>query len=279
VWNLESCLSVIPKLKRLGILEIILSGGEPLILKWLEPLIDVLISEGFKVDICTNATLIDSERAEKLSKCLSEISISIDSPDAETHDKIRGVSGAWEAAKTGCRLLQSHGMTVHVTSMVDDRSFNNIEPMVKYAVSIGIKSLAFIGRMDTKPEKSPWLSLDKQQQFLNDCINSCRSKYPEIQINTKRLLRPILFPACGGGKSIFGLNAEGFLLPCILFSGYSQFSTPLKSWNGNYDFSKLPKPCTKNCSKSENCYGGCLGSHYLKIKEIGPDLLCLKEDV
>jgi MoaA/NifB/PqqE/SkfB family radical SAM enzyme len=45
----------------------------------------------------TNATRIDLKWAKSLAKAgLRKVNISIDSPEASIHDRIRGIPGAWE---------------------------------------------------------------------------------------------------------------------------------------------------------------------------------------
>lgn len=34
----------------------------------------------------------------------------MDGPDAETHDKVRGVAGSFERAVQACKLLKKHGV-------------------------------------------------------------------------------------------------------------------------------------------------------------------------
>jgi MoaA/NifB/PqqE/SkfB family radical SAM enzyme len=87
-------------LKDMGIQNIIISGGEPLLHPKLLDIMTALNREGFDLDLCSNGTLINHDVALKLKQYLSEISISIDGYNHFRHDYIRNVQGSFE--KTWC---------------------------------------------------------------------------------------------------------------------------------------------------------------------------------
>ena len=45
----------------------------------------------YEIDLCTNGTLIDDNISSELRDYLSEISVSIDGPNADINDNIRGL--------------------------------------------------------------------------------------------------------------------------------------------------------------------------------------------
>jgi len=84
---------------------ITLTGGEPLVRK---DALEIIEYAGRKhyVNVITNGTLIDERVAQRLvSANLTLMGVSIDGFD-KTHDKIRGVKGAFKKAIAGIKLIQ-----------------------------------------------------------------------------------------------------------------------------------------------------------------------------
>jgi MoaA/NifB/PqqE/SkfB family radical SAM enzyme len=273
-WRLENATRVLPVLHDLGVSDIILSGGEPLLLDWLGEFLLILRNAGFNVDLCTNGTLIDGPRASVLSHFLSEISVSLDSASSVSHDQLRGVPGSWTVTVDACRDLIDRGMDVHVISLVSADTVSGMLDMVRLASELGSPSISFIGKMPIgKP--NPLVS-DKIQGQLRDTLAACRAEFPSVRVNTKRLVRPVSYPLCEAGKSIYGISATGFLLPCILFPT----STAIMSFHGGANVTKptrrrwsRPRGCLAATMQSP-CEGGCLGSAFLQDHRLGCDTLC-----
>jgi MoaA/NifB/PqqE/SkfB family radical SAM enzyme len=257
IWTLDSAIEYLPSLTRSGIKELIISGGEPLILPWTIPFIKHAKQEGFEVDLCTNGTLVTPTLANTLAELLADISVSLDSASAVMHDSLRGARGAWELTVEGIKLLVKAGIDVHVTAVINEPDTTEMIELVKLAQRLHISSLAFIGRMGgAVPSR---LSGTWTQDMLKETVALCRSIAKDMPVNTKRLIRPPTFPCCEAGKTVFALDAQGEFLPCILFSGASS--------TGDYQACEC-------CRSREECMKGCIGSHSMSVGCPGPDTLC-----
>lgn len=155
---LRHCQAVIPFLRRSGFRGVILSGGEPLLRIDIFDAIDLLASEGLSVDMCTNGTLVTRDVATRLSRVLSEISVSIDSYSAAVHDSLRGRRGAWEATVSGIRVLQERGLQVHTISLTNSKTIEGIAGTVDFLAELGVSSMAFIGQIRTSSGAASRLS-------------------------------------------------------------------------------------------------------------------------
>ncbi len=127
---------IIDELAQLGCRKIHLSGGEPTLRPNLEDFIAYITSRGIRVTMTTNATLITEKRAYSLSKAgLRKVNISIDSPNPNIHDRLRGVNGGWQKATKGFRYLRkwlkSGGMRI-----------NTVISQLNYASLVELPSLA-----------------------------------------------------------------------------------------------------------------------------------------
>jgi len=84
--------------------EVVLSGGEPLLHADIIEIIREFSFKGLKVGMASNGVLIDQGKAGELADAgLKNIQLSLDSVNKETHDFLRGVSGAYE------KVLQAAG--------------------------------------------------------------------------------------------------------------------------------------------------------------------------
>jgi len=99
--------SIIDQARRLGALEIIFTGGEPLLRNDTFELVGHAHQEGMITRLNTNGLLLDRRTAIELKKAgLTVCGVSLDSAEALTHDQLRGYPGAFQKAVEGIRYLR-----------------------------------------------------------------------------------------------------------------------------------------------------------------------------
>ena len=95
--------ALIDELADIGGRSITLSGGEPLLHRdW--PDIVGHAGERLKVTLNTNGTLVTEPVARQLAQVRPYVQVSLDGPDPETHDAVRG-EGTFASALRGIRAL------------------------------------------------------------------------------------------------------------------------------------------------------------------------------
>jgi 12,18-didecarboxysiroheme deacetylase len=93
---------------------LLFSGGEPLMRADLPELAQFAVDRGMRAVISTNGTLITEEMARIFRRIgLSYVGVSLDGTGA-THDRFRGVPGAYAAAMKGLRICREAGIKVGV---------------------------------------------------------------------------------------------------------------------------------------------------------------------
>ncbi len=101
----------------------VFSGGEPLLRPDLFELADRARRAGLATALATNGTRVTPELAERIARAgFSRASVSLDGASPETHDRFRGVAGAFDAALRGLRLLRDAGQAVQINTSVTRRS-------------------------------------------------------------------------------------------------------------------------------------------------------------
>jgi Fe-coproporphyrin III synthase len=119
-------LKVIDDLASFGSPVALFSGGEPLLHPDIETLARHAVNSGMRAVISTNGTLITPKLAERLAKVgLSYIGTSLDG-GLETHDRFRGVRGAFDRAIEGLRNARAAGIKTGVRFTITRRNVAEI---------------------------------------------------------------------------------------------------------------------------------------------------------
>jgi MoaA/NifB/PqqE/SkfB family radical SAM enzyme len=128
--------SVIDAAKRLGVLEVIFSGGEPLLRPDMPELVRYAHDAGLLIRLNTNGLLLTRECAAELRRAgVTQCAVSIDDANPEIHDRLRGLPGLHKKATEGVRIL---------------REFNIPCQILTYAarenVTAGLERISALGR-------------------------------------------------------------------------------------------------------------------------------------
>jgi MoaA/NifB/PqqE/SkfB family radical SAM enzyme len=122
-------------LKDLGIAEIVLSGGDPLLRKDAEEIIEHA-SRLFVTTVYDNGSMA-AKKIEALRN-VDFVAISIDSLDPDKNDYIKGVPGAWKTAVETVEILHSEGINVAVTPTISQLNLYEIVDITKHFSEKGI---------------------------------------------------------------------------------------------------------------------------------------------
>jgi AdoMet-dependent heme synthase len=120
----------------------ILSGGEPLYRPDIFELAAYGRSLGFRMALATNGTLVDDDIADRIREAgISRVSISLDGAWPSTHDRFRGVDGAWRDAVRGIGLLRQRGISVQINSTIAKHNVSELDDMLAMALRLGCDAL------------------------------------------------------------------------------------------------------------------------------------------
>lgn len=105
---------------------ILFSGGEPLMREDLPELAGFAVDQGMRAVISTNGTLLTKKTVNILKKTgISYIGVSLDGME-KTHDRFRGVEGAFEMTIKGIRTCLEEGIKVGVRLTMNRKNFSDI---------------------------------------------------------------------------------------------------------------------------------------------------------
>ncbi|MBN1433612.1 SynChlorMet cassette radical SAM/SPASM protein ScmF [Candidatus Fermentibacterales bacterium] len=137
--------SVVEQGRLLGLRGVKLTGGEPLLHPNLGEMLSIVRSRQLDLVMETNGTLCTPEMARRVrdSSRRPFVSVSIDGADPETHDWVRGVDGAFEAAVSGAGCLAEAGIRTQLIMSVMRRNAQQMEAVVRLAEKLGLESVKF----------------------------------------------------------------------------------------------------------------------------------------
>jgi len=123
---------------RAGVTIIAFSGGEPLVRPDIMELVRYAADKGIYVAMATNGTLITKKKAKEMKDAGVEfVQISLDGIDADTHDKFRGVKGAFDKTVQGIKNSVAEGFFVEISTTVTTSRFQTSYSLEKSWVRIG----------------------------------------------------------------------------------------------------------------------------------------------
>jgi MoaA/NifB/PqqE/SkfB family radical SAM enzyme len=153
----EEIKSVIRQARRMGLLQIIFSGGEPLMREDITELIRYARSLGLITRANTNGWLLDKYYVAKLKEAgLAQCGVSIDDADPDEHDRLRGLPGSYQKALEGIHNLQEAGIHCQILTYASKRNvYGGLDKIIAMGKELGILSVyvffpVAIGRWDGK---------------------------------------------------------------------------------------------------------------------------------
>lgn len=158
------------------VINIVITGGEPLLRKDLEYVGRELYRRGFPWGIVTNGMLLTKERLDSLRRAdLHNITVSLDGLE-ESHNWIRGHRQSFRRAYDAIKILaEVSDLNFDVVTCVNRRSLTELEAIKKLLIEAGVKRWRLFtifpsGRAVRYPEFE--LTKDEIQQLMRFIVDT-----------------------------------------------------------------------------------------------------------
>ena len=178
----QDILDTLPKLKENGIKFLIFSGGEPLTRADIYDIAAACKELGIITYLSTNGLYVKSSNVQKILETFNYVGISIDGRP-ETHDKFRGLKGAFEESMKSVRLLNSYGISkVGIRFTITKETLPDLEYIFDLAEKenipkIYISHLVYSGRGFDNLKMD--ISKEQRIEAVNYIINKAFEYYNE----------------------------------------------------------------------------------------------------
>lgn len=259
---------ILKELKLIGVCNIYYTGGEPLLYKYLEELLEYGYELGFNQILITNGVLLEQENIRKVLKYINSLGVSIHGNE-KTHNKL-SQKDCYKQIINGLKYVEEDfkniSININCTTVPENTEYNNIKFLAtlceKYNWKLTVARLNYIGngKNYTKDNLKNMIEIVNQlnnEGFdikISNCIAFC-------QLEDKYRY---LCHGCGAGYKFCAIEANGDVKICASSNfvlGNMKDDRFKKIWKcrENKKFQKmswLPLRC-KNCNELLKCRGGC----------------------
>jgi radical SAM protein with 4Fe4S-binding SPASM domain len=259
---------IIDECAQIGVLELLLMGGEPLYYPDFFKLVKYAKEKGIRdVRTSTNGWFIDNDTAEELSKYFDNIQVSVHGASSSTHDYIVGRKGSWEQAKRAVQTLKKYNLKVNVSFTVIRENVSEIHKMPYLVKEWGADSLRFIrlNRQGRGRLLKGWAEEEITQ--IGNEIKKIYENLPhglELDAGGFPSLRPIRNDAylygCSAGKTLLSIAFDGRVRICGSLDEYVgnvREKSILDIWHSP-ELIKMRRQLGCHCNYRPICYGPCL---------------------
>src|SRR3954465_3180505 len=137
----EHWLRAFEQARALGVLQLALTGGEPMLRRDLVELCAGARDAGLYSSLITAGTLLTRERAQALKAAgLDHVQISIQSPDPEDNDRIAG-NRSFEKKLAAARYAKELDFPLTINCVLHRQNLDRIEEMLELTLDLGAQRL------------------------------------------------------------------------------------------------------------------------------------------
>ena len=285
-------------LRELGVIEVVISGGNPLLRDDIGEIIRYA-SRFFITTVYDNGSMavkkIDDLRKADL------VAISIDSLNPQKNDYVRGVKGAWHKAMETVEKLHEEGISVSVSPTISQFNLHEILDFTKYFVNKDIPIWYTMYAYDFSNHQDQLFKIGKKDDEFTivdkeAMVNLCNSLIDMKKKNSNVLMTTKLLKAiknlystgertwrCRALQNFFVIDHLGRVAGCHLNNPVASIFDLPKAWNSpksnalRKTYSKCTQ-CTYLCYIFYSLHGSVLGNFQVAQEQWKNAKLFLKKN-
>ncbi|MBS3975572.1 MAG: radical SAM protein [Syntrophomonadaceae bacterium] len=277
---------IIDKLAQSDVLEIVLTGGEPLLHPQINAIIEKCCNLFSKTMVQTNGTLITNDTVKIFKKCgIYGANISLHGP-SHIHDELTCVGGSYDLAFSALKLLLGNGVRIASNFVLTSKNSSFVGDFIEFLYANGLREITLTRFTPTGIGKdNAYLALSHQQ--LISALSTVKHKidqYPDLKVIMANAVPYCALPDdlkpfceyCHFGTSRFYIDINGNVLMCgmsrinignILDSPFAEIKRNSNIFKQHVLGSDVPDECI-NCGHFRECRGGCRAAAYAYSNDI-----------
>lgn len=232
----EECLRITRELGQAKVVELSLTGGEPLIKTDIDKIIREGKRYGININIITNGALLERHAQMIVESGVDSVSISLDSLDPEEHNTIREHKGLYEKVQRGVqKIIELRGMKkgtkkkprIIIGSTVNKKNYHGLDEFIGYWSQIA-DQVIIQPIHDGSPtslfkisDDTLTFSPDDRKEFIKT-HEALLKKYPLLNNTFEREFPEFFFAQrnlykrykCSAGFFMLQIDAYGHVYPC-----------------------------------------------------------------
>jgi radical SAM protein with 4Fe4S-binding SPASM domain len=228
----DECVDLVRQLAELGTKEVALIGGEAYLRDDWTTIVRSIKQHGMLPTMTTGGRGMTAERARAAADAgLFSASVSVDG-ERESHDRLRGVDGSWEAAYNALRELHDAGVHVAVNTQLNRLTMTELPQMLPRLAAANARSWQLqltvaMGRAVDEPDVllQPYDVLEVHPMLAALVPAAKAHKINVVPGNNigyfgphERILRGATAlthrGSCGAGQVTIGIEADGAIKGC-----------------------------------------------------------------
>lgn len=225
--DLKRSRKIVERLTQLNVVNLILSGGEPLLRLDLFDIVEFAKKKELLVGITTNGTLIGLEQASKLKNSgVDYVQISIESPLEMEHDSLRG-KGTFKKCLEAVHLLKEQGYRkdqLYITATSTRKNIATLKQYAEFAERLGVTPGTSFFQPVGRGHRNKVNLTCSEQDMLDFILCKMNKKKDAISASVDipdnkiaDALIPRVINCCGMGLKTLGIEENGTVVPCHLF--------------------------------------------------------------
>jgi len=253
-----------------------ITGGEPFLYKQIFEVLDYAHDLGYWITILSHGGLLDLTRISRLKKYWRlRVRISLDGPDRESHDFLRG-EGTFDNTMEKIAMLIEQGINVGVGVTVSESNVKKLEEILSLCLERGIAFVRCVPVARVKKGRAAHVSASLHEELLERLIGFAISHKDRVDLPASEhapvpaSIDALTTRRCLAGKHFFGITPDKKILPCPLISDHPD--VPTVPFEDSQSFVRLGQEMDAlfarikdrlggicgTCEFREVCYGGCL---------------------
>lgn len=262
IMTLEDWRTIARQAREAGMLELLLTGGEPLLWPDFWTLYEELVDMGFLVSINTNGSLIDETAIRRFrQRPPQRVNITLYGAGDETYSRLCGISGVFSRVDDAIRGLMDAGITVKLNCSLTPENAGDLDWIVDYSrernTVLAVATYMFppvrrdpnqIGVNERfTPEESSrylmrYLRRNRGEERYQGYLRSILDGYAEPPGLESDCVDPVDGRIrCRAGKASFWVTWDGWMMPCGMMT---QPKTDLRK----YEFPEAWKRLTEEAA-------------------------------
>lgn len=235
ILTLEDWRTIAHQARDAGLLDILLTGGEPLFWPDFWKLYEELIDMGFRISINTNGSLIDSEVIRRFKeRPPQKVNVTLYGASDETYFRLCGNRDAFSRVDSGIRMLKAAGIAMKLNCSLTPENAGDLDWIVAYAreldVQLNVATYMFppirrcpemFGNNERfTPEESGrylmrFLRLNRGEEHYRRYLQNIADGCTEPLGLDEGCIDPVDGKVrCRAGRSSFWITWDGWMTPC-----------------------------------------------------------------